>query len=137
MQTIFNSLYSGLVGLFYHKTASYGLYKAEIFNNTGWATLGAGLGLMLLFYYVVGFALNQRLSKPLHWCLTLLLAAGLGAVLANHYCTQLGAPSESYRTCFTMVNCGVAMLWFVVFSTLFKRWSPVWPIPYRALTYGR
>lgn len=126
MQKFFNILYTTLIGWFYNrKPASFGLYKSEIFNTTGFYTLLVALGLVLLFYYVFNgqkLALNQlNWSKRTHWLLVLLLAAGFGVLLAYRVSIKQGAVPETYLRFFIIVNALVAPLWYLLFSMLLKR----------------
>lgn len=125
MQQFFNSLYTALIGLLYdRKPVDFGLYKTEVFNSVGLYTLLTALALMLVFYYVFNHAVSLGTwYRPQHWLYVLLLAAGLGALLAFQVSTGLGALRGPYLRYFIIVNTLVAPLWFVVFSLLGKRWS--------------
>ncbi len=125
MQQFFNGLYTVLIGWFYHrKPADFGLYKNEIFNAVGLYTLLVALGLVLVFYFIFNkqAALSQlNWSKPKHWLLVLLLAAGLGALLAYQVSVGQGAVPEAYLRYFIIVNTLVAPLWYLLFSVALKR----------------
>lgn len=125
MQQFFNSLYTNGIGLFYdRKSPLYGLYKAEIFNTTGFYTLLTALALVVVFYYVFNHALpaltHQGLYKPTHWLLVLLLGAGLGALLAYRVGVGAGAVRDPYMRYFIITNTLVAPLWFILFSGALK-----------------
>ena len=126
MQQFFNGMYTMLISWFYQrKPASFGLYKSEIFNTIGLCTLLVALGLGLIFYYIFNgqkLALNQlNWSKPTHWLLVLLLAAGVGALLAYRVSIKQGATPESYLRYFIIVNTLVAPFWYFLFSLGLKR----------------
>ncbi len=125
MQQLFNSLYAALIGLLYdRKPVDFGLYKTEIFNSVGLYTLLTAAALMLVFYYIFNHAISLGTwYRPQHWLLMLLLAAGLGALLAFQVSMGLGAIRGPYLRYFIIVNTVVAPLWFVLFSLVFKRWS--------------
>ncbi|MBC8085582.1 MAG: hypothetical protein H7Z21_20480 [Hymenobacter sp.] len=125
MQQFFNSLYTIGIGLLYdRKSPLYGLYKAEIFNAAGFYTLLTALALVLIFYYVFNHFIpaltHQGLYRPAHWLLVLLLAAGLGALLAWRVSLGQGATSDPYMRYFIVANTVVAPLWFVLFSVALK-----------------
>ncbi len=125
MQQFFNSLYTNGIGLFYdRKSPLYGLYKAEIFNTTGFYTLLTALALVVVFYYIFNHAIpaltHQGLYKPTHWLLVLLLVAGLGALLAFRVSTGAGAVHDPYMRYFIITNTLVAPLWFILFSVALK-----------------
>lgn len=125
MQQFFNSLYTSGIGLFYdRKSTMYGLYKAEIFNTTGFYTLLTALALVVVFYYIFNHAIpaltHQGLYKPTHWLLTLLLVAGLGALLAYQVSMGQGAVRDPYMRYFIITNTVVAPLWFILFSVILK-----------------
>ncbi len=124
MQTFFTSLYSALISIFQsQRPADFGLYKTDLFSLVGWSTLGVALLLVVAFYYVFNSALRTGMFRTTHWVLTLALAAGLGALLANTLSKSHGAEGSSYLGYFMVVNMLVAALWFLVFSVLLKRWS--------------
>jgi hypothetical protein len=125
MQQFFNSLYTNGIGLFYdRKSPLYGLYKAEIFNTTGFYTLLTALALVVVFYYIFNHALpaltHLGMYKPVHWLLVLLLVAGLGALLAYQVSMGAGAVRDPYMRYFIITNTLVAPLWFVLFSAALK-----------------
>ncbi|HET9505936.1 MAG TPA: hypothetical protein VFO93_20485 [Hymenobacter sp.] len=125
MQQFFNSLYTNGIGLFYdRKSPLYGLYKAEIFNTTGFYTLLTALALVFVFYYIFNHALpaltHLGMYKPVHWLLVLLLVAGLGALLAYQVSMGAGAVRDPYMRYFIITNTLVAPLWFVLFSVALK-----------------
>ena len=124
MQTLFSSLYSALISIFQsQRPTDYGLYKTDLFSLVGWSTLGVALLLVLVFYYVFNSALRTGMFRTTHWVLTLALAAGLGAFLANSLSKGHGAEASTYLGYFMVVNMLVAALWFLIFSVLLKRWS--------------
>ena len=125
MQQFFNALYAALIGLLYdRKPVDFGLYKTEIFNSVGLYTLLMTAALVLAFYYVFNHAISLGTwYRPRHWLLVLLLAAGLGALLAFRVGTGLEALRGPYLRYFIIVNTLVAPLWYVVLSLVFKRWS--------------
>lgn len=125
MQSFFNNLYTVLIGWFYdRKTPFYGLYKAEIFNSVGLNTLLLALALVVVFYYVFNHAVpaltHQGLYRPRHWLLVLLLAAGLGALLAWRGALAQEAAPDSYMRYFIIANTLVASIWFVLLSLALK-----------------
>jgi hypothetical protein len=125
MQQFFNSLYTSGIGLFYdRKSPMYGLYKAEIFNTTGFYTLLTALALVVAFYYIFNHAIpaltHLGMYKPTHWLLTLLLVAGLGALLAYQVSSGQGAVRDPYMRYFIITNTLVAPLWFILFSVVLK-----------------
>ena len=128
MQQFFNGLYTVLIGWFYsRKPTSFGLYKTEIFNTAGLYTLLLALALVAVFYFVFNKSrgLSQlNWSKPTHWLLVLLLAAGLGALLAYRVGLGQGAAPEPYLRYFIIVNTLVAAAWFLLLSLGLKRLLP-------------
>jgi len=102
----------------------YGLYKAEIFNTAGFYTLLTALALVVVFYYIFNHAIpaltHQGLYKPTHWLLTLLLVAGLGALLAYRVAIGAEAVRDPYMRYFIITNTLVAPLWFILFSVILK-----------------
>ena len=125
MQQFFNSLYPLVIGWFYdRRTPLYGLYKAEIFNAVGLYTVLTALALVLVFYYLFNSAVpaltHQGLFRPTHWLLVLLLAAGLGVLLAWRVSLNQGATPDPYLRYFLLANLLVAPLWFVLFSVALK-----------------
>jgi hypothetical protein len=125
MQQFFNSLYTNGIGLFYdRKSPLYGLYKAEIFNTTGFYTLLTALALVVVFYYIFNHAIptltHLGMYKPTHWLLVLLLVAGLGALLAYQVSIGAGAVRDPYMRYFIITNTLVAPLWFILFSVILK-----------------
>ena len=125
MQQFFNSLYTIGIGLLYdRKSPMYGLYKAEIFNTAGFYTLLTALALVVVFYYVFNHAVpaltHQGLYRPSHWLLTLLLVAGLGALLAYRVSLGQGAVRDPYMRYFIITNTLVAPLWFILLSVVLK-----------------
>ena len=124
MQTLFTNLYSALISIFQsQRPADYGLYKTDLFSLVGWSTLGVALLLVLAFYYLFNSVLRTGMFRTTHWALTLALAAGMGALLANTLSKSHGAEPSSYLGYFMVVNMVVAGLWFLLFSVLLKRWS--------------
>ncbi|WP_310397477.1 hypothetical protein [Hymenobacter sp.] len=124
MQSFFTSLYSALISIFQsQRPADYGLYKTDLFGLVGWSTLGVSLLLVVAFYYVFNSALRTGLFRMPHWALTLALAAGMGAFMANSLSKNHGAEASSYLGYFMVVNLLVASLWFLLLSVLLKRWS--------------
>ena len=124
MQTLFTNLYSARTSIFQsQRPADYGLYKTDLFSLVGWSTLGVALLLVLAFYYLFNSALRTGMFRTTHWVLTLALAAGMGALMANTLSKSHGAEPSSYLGYFMVVNMVVAALWFLVFSVLLKRWS--------------
>lgn len=126
MQTFFNWLYPLIISWFYQKkSVSFGLYKAEVFNSVGFYTLLLALALVLVFYFIFNNArvsLNRLgWSRPGHWLLVLLAAAGLGALVAYQVSGQQGVAGDAYLRYFIIANTLVAALWFLVLSLLLKR----------------
>lgn len=128
MQGFFTALYATLISFFQQqKPAEFGLYKTVVFSLVGWQTLGLTLLLALLFYYVVYGPpyLGRQNAQLVTWLLVLLLAAGLGAVVAAYGSYKNEAVSaeplsRSYRTYFAMANALVAALAFFLWSLAVK-----------------
>jgi uncharacterized integral membrane protein len=126
MQNFFNWLYPLVVSWFYQKkSVSFGLYKAEVFNSVGFYTVLLALALVLVFYFIFNNArisLNRLgWSRPMHWVLVWLAAAGLGALVAYRVSMQQGIAADAYLRYFIIANTLVAALWFLIFSLLLKR----------------
>nr|GFD23556.1 hypothetical protein [Tanacetum cinerariifolium] len=82
------------------------------------------LALVVVFYYIFNHAIpaltHQGLYKPSHWLLTLLLVAGLGALLAYRVAMGAEAIRDPYMRYFIITNTLVAPLWFTLFSSAAK-----------------
>lgn len=100
------------------------IYADEIFTPVGFLTLLFSLVLAVIFYLLLG-RWKPVFDNRGHWIVTLVAAAIFGFVFALQYSLdRTGADeTDSYMQGFGGVNAFYAMVYFVIFSFILKRFS--------------
>ena len=94
-------------------------------------TIGFAVLTMVMFYFIVN---HPRQNKLLHWLISLAVTAlfgylfGYNIVAYDIYNSNIAtslAPyiSSSNAIMFGVYNAVICMLWFFIFSVIFRRWS--------------
>jgi hypothetical protein len=115
---LFTSLYEVFIG----ENPDYPEYREGIFSSVGLLTFLLGAVAAAIFYVALG-RWKPVFEKPVHWVITLVLTALIGFLLAYTQARGTLGATDSYTTRFALFNALYAVVYFFLFSILFKRFS--------------
>ena len=117
--SIFSPLYECTIG----QNNDYPEYRQEIFNSVGILTLIIAVVFCLIFYLALG-RWKEIWYNRTHWSITIVILAGMAFGLALMQTKgTLHSAIDSYLIQFSSFNALYAVIYFVVFSFLFKNFS--------------
>jgi hypothetical protein len=134
MQELFTFLYELFIGEHPNEAA---LIRSEIFPIVGLTTLGITLLAVLFYYYVLNsMSTRPRFNYNGYWIGVLILNAIICFFIAlNKMANGLEVHFDDYEPYFyyfAVENAIYSMLFFTLFSLLFKTWSKHAPyVPFR------
>lgn len=115
---LFTSLYEVFIG----ENPDYPEYREGIFSSVGLLTFLLAAVIAAVFYAGLG-RWRPVFEKTSHWFITLALAALLGFLLAYTQARGTLGATDSYTTRFALFNALYSVVYFFLFSILFKRFS--------------
>ena len=115
---LFNSLYEVFIG----ENPDYPEYREGIFSSVGLMTFLLAAVTAAIFYVGLG-RWRPVFEKTAHWFITLAITALLGFLLAYSQARGTLGATDSYTIRFALFNALYAVIYFFLFSILFKRFS--------------
>lgn len=115
---LFTSLYEVFIG----ENPDYPEYREGIFSSVGLLTFLLAAVTAAIFYVALG-RWKPVFEKTSHWFITLALTALIGFLLAYTQASGTLGATDSYTTRFAFFNALYAVVYFFLFSILFKRFS--------------
>lgn len=109
---------------YYSNEFSNEMYNESLYIVVAIITLAIAWGFVLLFYYVIN---SVSFSRWYHWLIVLVVAAVASPVVCYLYCNHvfagLGYDFSSQLTSFSLIDCAITILFFVVASFSVRWWS--------------
>lgn len=116
--SIFSSLYEVIIG----ENSNYPEYREGIFSTVGLITFIISVVICLIFYLGLG-RWKPGFHKISHWIITLVINSSICFGLSFSMAKGELGESDGYMIRFALVNALYALIYFIIFSLLLKRFS--------------